>query len=127
MRGRPVKSVPTTIDSFAYTLVKKEPKTVPLSQSLVLMLAMNNILTVAELKRRGMAAIEEGLRRGPVHIVKRNKAAAVVLSEEEYQRLIGGQPPRSGMTAVQWLLMQPADGTRDKGDIDASLAQERAW
>lgn len=91
------------------------------------MLAMNNILTVAELKRRGMAAIEEGLRRGPVHIVKRNKAAAVVLSEEEYQRLIGGQPPRSGMTAVQWLLMQPADGTRDKGDIDASLAQERAW
>jgi hypothetical protein len=31
-----------------------------------------------------MAAIEEGLRHGPLHIVKRNKPAAVVLSEDEY-------------------------------------------
>ena len=29
---------------------------------------MNNTLTAAEIKRRGMAAIEEGLRKGPVHI-----------------------------------------------------------
>jgi hypothetical protein len=36
-------------------------------------------LTIAEIKRRGMAAIEEGLQRGPIHIVKRNKPAAVVL------------------------------------------------
>jgi len=49
---------------------------------------MNNTVTVAEIKRRGMAAIEEGLRRGPVHILKRNKPAAVVLSEEESQRLL---------------------------------------
>lgn len=89
---------------------------------------MNNTLTIAEIKRRGMAAIEEGLRRGPIHIIKRNKAAAVVLSEEEYQRLIRGQPQtRPGMTALQWLLAQPAAGTRDKADIDASLAEERAW
>ncbi|CAB3647566.1 type II toxin-antitoxin system Phd/YefM family antitoxin [Achromobacter pestifer] len=89
---------------------------------------MNNTVTAAEIKRRGMAAIEEGLRRGPVHIVKRNKAAAVVLSEEEYQRLIGGQPQgRPGMTALQWLLLQPATGTRDKANIDESLAEERAW
>ncbi len=89
---------------------------------------MNNTVTAAEIKRRGMAAIEEGLRRGPVHIVKRNKSAAVVLSEEEYQRLIGGQPQaRPGMTALQWLLSQPASGTRDKAEIDASLAEERTW
>jgi hypothetical protein len=36
-----------------------------------------NSLTAAELKRRGMAAIEEGLRKGPVHLVKHNKPAAV--------------------------------------------------
>jgi hypothetical protein len=36
-------------------------------------------LTIAGIKRRGMAAIEEGLRRGPIHIVKRNKPATVVL------------------------------------------------
>ncbi len=89
---------------------------------------MNNILTAAEIKRRGLAAIEESLRRGPVHLVKRNKAAAVVLSEEDYQRLTAGRPQaRPGMTAVQWLLAQPAAGTRSKADIDAALAKERAW
>lgn len=89
---------------------------------------MNNTVTVAEIKRRGMAAIEEGLQRGPLRIIKRNKSAAVVLSEVEYQRLIGGQPQaRPGMTALQWLLSQPAEGARDKAQIDASLAQERAW
>ncbi|AUM01283.1 hypothetical protein B4966_14785 [Rhodocyclaceae bacterium] len=87
-----------------------------------------NTLTVAEIKRRGMAAIEEGLRCGPVHIVKRNKPAAVVLSEEEYQRLTAGRPPApSGMTAVQWLLAQSTGGTRSKENIDAALAAERDW
>lgn len=89
---------------------------------------MTNTVTVGELKRRGMAAIEEGLRRGPLHIVKRNKSAAVVLSEEEYLRLTGEQSPvRPRMTALQWLLSQPATGTRDKTEIDAALAEERAW
>lgn len=89
---------------------------------------MSNTVTAADIKRRGMAAIEEGLRRGPVHIIKRNKPAAVVLSEGEYQRLIGRQPPgRPGMTAVQWLLSQPGTGIREKAEIDASIAEERAW
>jgi prevent-host-death family protein len=89
---------------------------------------MTNILTIAELKRRGMAAIEEGLRRGPVHIVKRNKPAAVVLTEEEYQRLAQGKVTRvTGMSAVQWLLTQPGAGKRTKARIDADLKAERAW
>ncbi len=89
---------------------------------------MNNILTVATLKRRGMAAIEEGLQRGPVHIVKRNKPAAVVLSEEEYQRLTRSRPsPAPGLTAMQWLLAQASTGTRSKADIDAQLKSEREW
>ncbi|NZA27219.1 hypothetical protein H0E84_12585 [Luteimonas sp. SJ-92] len=89
---------------------------------------MSNTITAAEIKRRGMAAIEEGLRRGPVRILKRNRAAAVVLTEEEYLRLTGEQPQaRPGVTALQWLLSQPATGTRDKADIDAALADERNW
>ena len=89
---------------------------------------MNNILTVAELKRRGMAAIEYGLRNGPVHIVKRNKLAAVVLPEDEYQRLANGKVKGAGVTtAVQWLLSQPAAGKRSKARIDADLKAERAW
>ena len=37
-----------------------------------------NTLTAAELKRRGMAAIEDSLRHGPVHLVKYNRPSAVV-------------------------------------------------
>lgn len=89
---------------------------------------MNNTVTAAEIKRRGMAAIEDGLRRGPLHIVKRNRPAAVVLSEEEYQRLAHGKTSSPGvMTAVQWLLAQPAGGKRSKTQIDAALKGERAW
>ncbi|OGA32166.1 MAG: hypothetical protein A3F75_02635 [Betaproteobacteria bacterium RIFCSPLOWO2_12_FULL_64_23] len=89
---------------------------------------MNNTLTVAELKRRGMAAIEDGLRRGPVHIVKRNRPAAVVLSEDDYQRLAQGKVAApSGLTAMQWLLSQPAAGKRSKARIDADLKAERDW
>lgn len=87
-----------------------------------------NILTVAEIKRRGMAAIEEGLRQGPVHIVKRNKPSAVVLSEDEYRRLASGTVfVPEGMTALQWLLGQPATGKRGKAQIDTTLKAERNW
>ena len=89
---------------------------------------MNNTVTTSVIKRRGMAAIEEGLARGPVHILKRNRPAAVVLSEEDYQRLVNAQVPVPvGMTALQWLLSQPA-GTRSRTDIDQALDAERdAW
>ena len=89
---------------------------------------MNNTLTVAEIKRRGMAAIEEGLRNGPIHIIKRNKPAAVVLTEDDYQRLAHGKKAAAGgMTAMQWLLSQRASGTRSKTLIDAELKAERNW
>ena len=88
-----------------------------------------NTLTVAELKRRGMAAIEAGLLHGPLHIVKRNRPAAVVLSEEEYLRLTQGSAPAisSGMNAVQWLMAQPSGERRSKEQIDADLLAERSW
>lgn len=87
-----------------------------------------NTLTSAELKRRGMAAIEDGLRRGPVHIVKRNRPAAVVLSEDDYQRLAHGKVTApGGLSAMQWLLSKPAAGKRSKAKIDAELKAERSW
>ena len=89
-----------------------------------------NTLTVAELKRRGMAAIEEGLRHGPVHLMKRNKPSAVVLSEEEYARLAQAKAGAApvGMSAVQWLLSQRTTGTKRKAQIDKALRAEReSW
>jgi PHD/YefM family antitoxin component YafN of YafNO toxin-antitoxin module len=88
----------------------------------------HNTVSVAEIKRRGMSAIADSLRRGPVHIIKRNKMAAVVLSESDYQRLTNQKlPAPSGMTAMQWLLAQPTVGNRSKNQIDADLKAERAW
>lgn len=88
-----------------------------------------NTLTAAELKRRGMVAIEDGLRHGPLHIVKRNRPAAVVLTEEEYQRLASGAPanPAGGITALQWLLSNSPTGKRSKAQIDADLKAGRDW
>lgn len=89
---------------------------------------MQNTISAGDIKRRGMAAIEEGLRRGPVHLLKHNQPAAVVITEAEYQRLLGLQPDQSqpGMTAFQWLVTQAGTGTRDKADIDRELDQERS-
>ncbi len=88
-----------------------------------------NTLSATELKRRGMAVIEDGLRHGPLHIVKRNKPAAVVLTEKEYQRPTHGAPasPEGGMTALQWLLSKPPTGKRSKAQIDADLRAGRDW
>lgn len=89
---------------------------------------IENILTAAELKRRGMAAIENRLEDGPVHIVKRNRPVAVVLSEAEYQRLLSeGGKSVPGMTALEWLLGHQSNGTLTKGEIDQGLQDERAW
>ena len=88
----------------------------------------DNLLTSAEIKRRGLAAIEERLQRGPVHLMKRKKPAAVVLSEEEYLRLLAAQnsaPP--GLGALQWLMTQSPTGQRSREEIDTALAAARRW
>ena len=87
-----------------------------------------NTLAISEIKHRGMAAIEQGLRFGPVHITKRNKVAAVILSEDDYQRLSGKKRAvMPGMSAVQWLLAQPPLGQRSKKQMDAALSAQRSW
>ena len=87
-----------------------------------------NYLTAAELKRRGWAALEEGLRYGPVHITKHNKAAAVVLSEEQYAQLSKTPPTKGGVTAAQWLLGHAAKAGKSKSGLDRALRKERdAW
>lgn len=89
---------------------------------------MDNTITISEIKRRGMAAITDQLRRGPVHIVKRNKRAAIILSEEAYQRLANPQAlPLPGMTALQWLMDQSSTGNNSRATIDAELQAERSW
>jgi PHD/YefM family antitoxin component YafN of YafNO toxin-antitoxin module len=89
---------------------------------------MENSLTISEIRRRGMAVINDRLCSGPAHTMKRNKQAAVILSEAQYQQLLGKDAAQKpGMSAMQWLIAQSPVGQRSKATIDADLQNERAW
>ena len=47
-----------------------------------------NIVPAQEIKRRGIAAVDEALAQGPVHIIKNNRPQYVVLTEERYNELL---------------------------------------
>ncbi|MEY2343103.1 hypothetical protein AB4090_13470 [Acidithiobacillus sp. IBUN Pt1247-S3] len=50
-----------------------------------------NLVPAQEIKRRGMAAVDEALTQGPVHIIKNNRPQYVVLTEESYRELVEAQ------------------------------------
>jgi hypothetical protein len=92
-------------------------------------MSMSVTISSAELKRRGIAALEEGLAQGPVEIRKHNRLAAIVLSPTDYQRLRhdSPKPEAPGMSALQWLELQESSASNTKAEIDAMLAIERNW
>jgi PHD/YefM family antitoxin component YafN of YafNO toxin-antitoxin module len=47
-------------------------------------------LPAREIKRRGIVAVDDALKVGPVHVVKEDRLAYVVMSEEQYQELVEG-------------------------------------
>ena len=47
-----------------------------------------NAIPAQEIKRRGMAAVDELIAKGDVHIIRNNQPQYVVLSEERYQELV---------------------------------------
>ena len=48
-------------------------------------------ITAHEIKRRGISAVDEELKNGPVHVIKNNKPQYVVMDEESYAELIAEQ------------------------------------
>lgn len=46
-----------------------------------------NSIPAQEIKRRGISAVDEALRNGPVHIIKNNRPAYVVLTEDAFAEL----------------------------------------
>jgi PHD/YefM family antitoxin component YafN of YafNO toxin-antitoxin module len=50
-----------------------------------------NSIPAQEIKRRGISAVDDALRLGPVHVVKNNRPQYVVLTEERYQELLQDQ------------------------------------
>jgi PHD/YefM family antitoxin component YafN of YafNO toxin-antitoxin module len=47
-----------------------------------------NSIPAQEIKRRGLAAVDDLLEKGDVHVIRNNKPQYVVLTEERYQALI---------------------------------------
>ena len=47
-----------------------------------------NTLAAQEIKRKGISAVDEALKEGPVHVIKNNQPQYVVLSEERYRELL---------------------------------------
>lgn len=47
-----------------------------------------NSIPAQELKRRGIAAVDDLIAQGDVHVIRNNRPQYVVLSEERYQELV---------------------------------------
>jgi PHD/YefM family antitoxin component YafN of YafNO toxin-antitoxin module len=47
-----------------------------------------NILAAQEVKRRGVAAVDDLIGKGPVHILKNNRPRYVIMKEDEYAILM---------------------------------------
>ncbi len=87
---------------------------------------MENVISAQELKRRGIGAVDRALREGPVHVIRRNRPSYVILSEEQYRRLL-----EYGAAAERlWDRLQSVapSGNRRAADIEAAVASERgSW
>lgn len=88
---------------------------------------MNNVISAQELKRRGIGAVDDALREGPVHVIRRNRPSYVILSEEAYERLVG-QHKATERLWDRLLAAQPGEEGRSAWEIDEQLDAERgAW
>ena len=87
---------------------------------------MDHTISAQEIKRRGISAVDEALRHGPVHVIRRNRPSYVILSEEEYQRLRTHQ--EDSRTLWNQLLNEPLVGTsegRPARELTEELRTER--
>ena len=50
-----------------------------------------NTLPAQEIKRRGIAAVDDAIDRGDVHVIRNNQPQYVVVSEERYQALLAAE------------------------------------
>ena len=89
-----------------------------------------NTLPATEIKRRGVAAIDESIKFGPVHIIKNNHLKYVVLREEDYEKLISCSSQSAHVKTSLWEILEnrPWSGQRKKTEIKNQIKKERdSW
>ena len=91
-----------------------------------------NIITIAEIKRGGMAALNNALnmpqQSGTATIMKRNRPAAIVLTPLAYEALLRKcDASKAQHTALDWLLAASATGIVEPNvaGLDASKMAQR--
>ena len=47
-----------------------------------------NIISAGEIKRRGISAVDDAVKNGPVHVIKESRPQYVVMSESDYQQML---------------------------------------
>ena len=50
-----------------------------------------NTIPAQEIKRRGIAAVDDAIAKGDLHIIRNNQPQYVVMSEDRYQALLEAQ------------------------------------
>ena len=50
-----------------------------------------NAIPAQEIKRRGLAAVDELIAKGDLHVIRNNRPQYVVVSEERYQELVAAE------------------------------------
>ena len=88
-------------------------------------LEVENYVSAQDIKRRGIGAVDTALRQGPVHVIRRNRPTYVILSEEDYQRLIGRRDASNRLWA-KILSDEPASNGRKANEINQQVDEERS-
>jgi len=84
---------------------------------------IEHTIAASELKRRGISAVDEAIKLGPVHVIRYNRPRYVILSEEDYQRLAVEQQP--GGALWREVLQRSWSGSKDADALLEGLSRDR--
>ncbi|HTP64378.1 MAG TPA: prevent-host-death protein [Geobacteraceae bacterium] len=76
-----------------------------------------NSIPAQEIKRRGIAAVDELINKGDLHVIRNNRPQYVVLSEERYQELMVAEE-EARYTRVRESLQDLKEGRVKRGTAD---------
>jgi PHD/YefM family antitoxin component YafN of YafNO toxin-antitoxin module len=81
-----------------------------------------NSIPAQEIKRRGIAAVDELIAKGDVHVIRNNRPQYVVLSEERYQELVA-EANEAYQARVRTALEDVAAGRVSRGSADELIKE----
>jgi mRNA-degrading endonuclease YafQ of YafQ-DinJ toxin-antitoxin module/PHD/YefM family antitoxin component YafN of YafNO toxin-antitoxin module len=84
-----------------------------------------NSIPAQDIKRRGISAVDEALRDGPVHVIKNNRPSYVVLTEAAYAELLESQREAARERLRESLADLEAGRTNRYEDADALIQGSR--